>query len=661
MKAMSFFLGYLQSDGILKATQKIESEPLGTVSPSIVASDEKAPVHSQTPVMVETAVHHGGGLPEQMPVKRPGIEKVFVLGASLLFLTLSILSIPKQSVTDNEALFIPAGLSYLQRRDVRMDIEEPPLVKVIVAIPALLFHPKIDYNDSTWNLVPGSYEPEYLFGHKFFTTWNPNHKAMLFAARLPLVALTLLLGLSLYGMARRLAGPAGAMVTLGLFATSPFFLGYGSMVIMDIAIALFSIWTMWSFASLWRQPTLRNALLFGGSLAAALVTKFSAVFLFPAILLAWVWFRFQERRANRTAPVDVGRHRFSRERLAIGSMVLAGVVVYFFYLGLFYRTDAPLVLNNEAFSMAYSGLHTIPVDVLARRMSNHPALEPILLAPSLYLGGLAYVLGHGNRSMYFLGRMHAHGVWYYFPVMSFFKLAPGMLAILALLAILAIANFRRVRKSEISATADSYRFHVQAMVSVMVVFGAIAMASKLNVGIRHFSVPIAVAVLLCSLVVPLSRSLFDGKAQRFAIAAIAALVFSSLVTALVTYPNYLAYFNVLRLNMPKQEIANNSNLNWGQTGEETAAFFRERGVTAPYVDKISTIDPTVYIPGAHTWECDKPGAATPEWAAVGAYKLTRGMGNCLELERYPSWVIGDGAAVVFHIPQAGSPGNEKAK
>ena len=606
----------------------------------VTKRDEQAlkSVVSLTPYPVST----GGWTPRSV------WEKAFVFLASALFLIISIGTIRTESVTANEVLFIPAGVSYLQRHDGRMDIEEPPLVKVVEAIPVLFFHPKIDYSDSTWNANPGGSEPEYLFGPKFFELWNRNHKAMLFAARLPMIALTLLLGLSLYSMARQLAGPWGAAVTLSLFVTSPFFVAYGSIVHMDVPIALFSIWTMWCFASLWQKPTKRNAVLLAGSLAGALVTKFSAVFLFPAMFLAWVWFRFVEwRSANRGAAAAGAFREFRRERLAVVAIILSGVVVYLFYMGVFYRSDPRTILQNE-FSSSVSGAGKVPLDILVRRMENHPALEPILLPPALYAGGLAYVVGHGSRPVYFLGHWYPRGVWFYFPVISFLKLAPGMLLLFILLATFAIMNFLGYG-AKASIVPDSRRFHVRAIVAALIVFAAIAMASSLNVGVRHFSVPIGFAVLLCSLAIPLAYAVLGTRA-RFAFGAIAALVFSSLVTVLLTYPNYLSYYNVFRFNTPKQEIAGNSNLSWGQSMEELAVFFREHGVSAPYVDtEMSLIDPTVYIPGAHVWQCVKPDPASPEWVAISAYRLSHHPPNCLQLLRYPSWSVGDGTLVVFHI------------
>jgi Dolichyl-phosphate-mannose-protein mannosyltransferase len=585
------------------------------------------------------------------------IEKVFVLLASALFLVLSIGSMRMESVTTNELLYVPAGLSYLQRLDARMDIEHPPLFKIVAALPVLLLHGKVDYNDPIWTTGHSWTSTEYAFGKKFFESWNANRQTLLFAARLPMVALTLLLGLSLYGMARQFAGPWGGVLTLTLFVTSPFFIANGALVMNDILIALFSLWTMWYFASLWQEPTRRNALLFAGSLAGALLAKFSGVFLFPAIFLCWVWFRFlRQRLAVDEVAAPTPPEGFGRERLAIGAMMLAGVVVFLFYLGIFYRSDPRAILQDVVNEVQWGGGRLIPLMYRSISiMTNHPALERLLLPLWLYVSGLAFVVGHGSRPMYFLGRWHPHGVWYYFPVISFFKLAPGMVVLFFLLAALAASNFLRQRGKSSSSVPDSKRLHLRAMLVTLVVFALIAMASNLNVGVRHFSVPITLAVLLCSLIIPLTRSVLGSKTQSIAFGAIAALAFSCVITAILTYPHYLAYYNVFRLHMPKQEISINANLSLGQSMEELAAFFQEHHVSVSYVDKrASPVDPDVYIPGARVWECDKPDPPTPEWVAVTTVMMIHQPPNCEYLLRYPSWNVGDGAILVFHLTGSGT-------
>jgi Dolichyl-phosphate-mannose-protein mannosyltransferase len=576
------------------------------------------------------------------------VERVFVVVALTLFASLAIGSIRNESVTTNEVAHLPAGLSYLQRFDARMNIEHPPLFKIIAALPVFLLRGYINYQDPTWTIANGQ-TTEYLFGAKFFT-WNTNHRTLLFAARLPMVVIALLLGLSLYAMARQLAGPWGAALTLTLFATSPFFLANGPLVMNDLLVALFSLWTMWCFASLWQEPNRRNILLFAASLAGGLLAKFSGVFLFPAILLCWVWFRFSRQPVSATDLAPAAPEGFSRERRVIAGMILAGVVVFLFYLGIFHRSAPLAILKDEGRDIQWDGGRVVLLWRSISIMTKHPALQRILLPLWLYVGGLAFVIGYGNRPMYFLGRWHPHGVWYYFPVISFFKLAPGMVLLFVLLAVLATANFLRQRGKGLSIVPNSKQLHLRALLVTLGVFALIAMASNLNVGVRHFSVPITVAVVLCALLIPLTKGVSTAKARPILFAAIVAMAASSMLTAFLTYPHYLAYYNVFRLHTPKQEIAINSNTSLGQSMEELAAFFAEHHVSSPYVDKrVTAVDPGVYIPGASPWDCEKPDPATPEWVGVSVVVMIHEPPNCDYLLRYPSWNIGDGALMVFHL------------
>jgi hypothetical protein len=576
-------------------------------------------------------------------------EKGFVLVASVLFLAFSIGSIKTEAVTVNETVHIPAGLSYLQRFDDRMNIQHPPLVKILAAVPLLLMHAKPDYSDSAWNVVSPGVNAENNFGEKSFELWT-NRGTLLFLARLPMIALTLLLGLSIYEIARQFAGTWGGALALTVFVTSPFFLSYGSLVLTDVPVALFAIWTMWYFASLWQEPSRRNALMFSVSLAGALLTKFNAVFLFPALLLCWIWFQFSEN-GSQLFRGSISAKKFRREGLAIGGVVVAGFMVYFFYLGIFHNaTPLSLTQNEETtLSLDSSPIYLLPRFV--RIMSQHPVLQRPLLPMWLYLDGLAFVKGYEARPFYFLGRMHPYGVWYYFPVISFFKLAPGMVLLCFLLAALVAAHLLRNKGIGSSIVPDSRGRHLQAIISALIVFAAIPMASKLNVGVRHFSVPIALAVLLTSLIVPLVPSCFRERIRPFASAAVTALALSCVITALLAYPHYLSYFNAFRLNVPKQEIAVNANLTWGQSTEELESFFEQHHVSAPYIDtKLSTLDPAVYIHGARPWRCDKEEPVASAWVAVGADRVLLNAPVCKQLLRYPSFTVGDGSIFVFHIP-----------
>ena len=611
----------------------------GQMSSNVPAS--RRPVKSPT---------EGMPAPSRLPWSRG--EKVFVLVASALFLALSIGSIRTESVTTNETAHIPAGLSYWQQFEVRMNIQHPPLVKLLAALPLLLVHARPDYSDATWNVVSPGVSAENNFGEKSFESWS-NRAEILFLARLPIIVITLLLGLSVYEITRQLAGTWGGVLALTLFVTSPFFLSYGTLVLTDVPVVLFAIWTMWYFASLWQEPTRRNALMFSLSLAGALLAKFNGVFLFPALLLCWIWFQFSEKGVHLFGTwASLSMKRFRREGLAIGGIVLAGLIVYVFYLGIFHRTDPLSATRNQEITMAHDSCPIYLLPRLIGIMSNHPALQRPLLPMWLYVDGLVFVKGYESRAFYFLGHLYPHGVWFYFPVISFFKLAPGMILLFFLLAALVVADVLRNRNKAVKPSiVPAFRqLHLRALLSALVVFAAIPMASKLNVGVRHFSVPITLAIIFSGLIVPLTRTVVKERMRPLASAMVAALAFSCVVTALASYPHYLSYYSPFRLNVPKQEIAVNANLSWGQSMGELNTFFEQRHIAAPYVDtRMSMVDPTVYIRGARDWQCDENAPVPSGWVAVSVDRVLLHTPGCRNLLRYPSFRVGDGTIMVFHI------------
>ena len=171
----------------------------------------------------------------------------------------------RESMTVDEVSHVGSGLSYLQRLDLRLNAEHPPLSKVIAAMPLVLTGKHADYNSVAWkgaaDFFP-AYEMQWLFGDSVLGRWNP-WKPTLMMARAPMLLLTLLLAWFTYWCADRLGGPWGGLLCLLVFATTPTFLVFGPLVLTDLPVALFTSFALWQLGELWAEPTRRNALLFG--------------------------------------------------------------------------------------------------------------------------------------------------------------------------------------------------------------------------------------------------------------------------------------------------------------------------------------------------------------------------------------------------------------
>src|SRR5215471_14441216 len=213
-------------------------------------------------------------------------QRIFgVLLATLLLMLMTALAggaARRESVTVDEVSHIGAGVSYLQRLDLRMNPEHPPLPKVLAALPLVLRGVRADYTHISWTFsekfLP-AYLGQWVFGECLLEKWN-EPKTTLAWARMPMLLLTLVLGCMVYLYARRLGGLWGGLLCLSVYVSTPAFLSFGPLVHTDLSVTLFSLLALWAFAEVWHEPSRKNALLLGLSLAGALLSKFTAGILF---------------------------------------------------------------------------------------------------------------------------------------------------------------------------------------------------------------------------------------------------------------------------------------------------------------------------------------------------------------------------------------------
>ena len=171
-------------------------------------------------------------------------------------------AVRRESITLDEVAHIGAGVSYLQKLDMRLNTEHPPLGKVLAAIPLVVRGAKADYSGVTWSFSNGffnQYLGEWVFGHWFATTWNDPYSTV-FWARMPMLLITLLLGWTIYVYASKLGNAWGGLLSLCFYATMPTFLTFGPLVLTDVIFTLFALLTLWTFADMWRSPEREHTL-----------------------------------------------------------------------------------------------------------------------------------------------------------------------------------------------------------------------------------------------------------------------------------------------------------------------------------------------------------------------------------------------------------------
>jgi hypothetical protein len=253
-------------------------------------------------------------------------------------------------------------------------------------------------------------------------------------------------------------------------------------------------------------------------------------------------------------------------------------------------------------------------------------------------------------------------VWFYFPVLFVLKSTLGFLGLLALALGLALTQKRRADDANTRAIPNEFAIHWRVLWISLLVFTLFCLLSRLDISIRHFSVPLVLTILLLA---PLPRMIerlrySAPNAARFAGALAVVLTLSCLFTAVRTYPYYFPYINALGFGRPGYALVNDSNLDWNQSLPELKAFAEQHRLQSIDLDEYGFTDATVDVPQAQIWDCQQPTAADAgQWVAVSA-NMVRDGHNCIWLMQYAHESLAGGAMYAVHlpdhIPEAGSPG-----
>jgi dolichyl-phosphate-mannose-protein mannosyltransferase len=555
----------------------------------------------------------------------------------------------RESVTVDEIAHIGAGVSYLQKLDMRMNEEHPPLAKALAAIPLVLRGVHADYSNVSWtfsNKMFSAFLGEWVFGHSVIMRWNDPYSTLLWA-RVPMLLLTLLLGLAIYVYGSRLGDSWGGLLCLCAYVSMPAFLAFGPLVITDVAVALFWVLAVWQLPEMWHSPSRWTVVKFGLAMAGAFLSKFSSgllFFVFVAVVLSLRWRGVPEQPTDKAALRAWRRRAWRNMAKATFWAALFVYVVYF-------------VLSWNEPTDSFSVIPHFPASPLLRRL-----LMPLWK----YLRGLVgFAFSAASRPTYILGHAYSHGVWFYFPVL--FVLKTPMAFLLLLLLAVAIAIFLKRRSAgqptgQLSAIPSGMELHWRAVWVSLVVFVAACMLNRLDISIRHFSVALALVVLLLAplprMLESLQRSNWRGaRAGKWVTIGLAA---ASLATAVRAYPNYFPFLNSLGMGRPGYLLVNDSNLDWNQALPEVENFVRQRGLNQILLDEYGFSEPAAYVPQAQFWSCQQPSPADGgRWAVVSANNIADGS-NCLWLMLYPHEALAGGSMYAIQLPQtipaAGAPG-----
>jgi hypothetical protein len=447
---------------------------------------------------------------------------------------------------------LPAGYTYLTLGDHRLNPEQPPLVKLMAALPLRALGPELRTSDAAW-----AQARQWEFGRRFLYRWNDADR-LLFAGRLPVVALASCLVVAVFVVARKRFSPLAACAAAGLAALSPDVLAHGGLVTTDLAFALFFFLAVVAFDRLLEQPSAGRLIAAGLLTGAAFASKFSAPILLPLFLVLGV----AALAARRTRPAPM--------LLSLGGVLVLALAV---------------VWASYGFRPALSPDPTVRAE-LVQPVEARPggALRSAIafagragVVPEDYARGLLFVTEHSAaRPTFLLGELRDRPFPHYFAVTFLLKTPVPLL----LLTALALARAPRLARRD------------ALLVWAPVALYLVATATRgLQIGHRHL-LPIYPFLFLAA--GEALSGLRGWRAPRGAWVAAALWLWYAGGT-LAQHPHHLAYFNELAggpANGWRRLV--DSNLDWGQDLKRLAAWLRQNPAPGLKLSYFGSADPAYY-------------------------------------------------------------------
>jgi len=451
----------------------------------------------------------------------------------------------RTSLTIDEGLHITSGYSILRTGDYRLVEEHPPLVKMLAALPLLLVDDLPDVQTLPgWQSDVSVLDSVRLVraAQALIYAYRPIDR-LVFAARMPVALLTVLLGTLVLRWAADLAGWRGGLLALFLLSFDPNILAHGSVAGTDLGAACFIVLAMFTFWRFMRRPALGRMILAGVALGLAQAVKLTGLLLLPLQVLIVIWLFICEKRKTLVAQLAA--------LLAFAAITLWAV----------YRFESGCV-SGVPFPVPAAS-HAIPWLRLQQHIS-------------------------GGHAAFLMGQVSHTGWWYYFPVTFALKTPLPTLILLAASLMLAVGK-RHMAKAG------------WALGLFPLVYFASSMANPLNIGYRHL-LPILPFVFVFIGVQIATPQKNGGQAPKSQIPNLKSprhlvilLLAWNAVGTVRMFPHYLAYFNQAA-GGPENgwRYLADSNTDWGQALKELAAYQRTHDIERVKLSMFTFIDPAIY-------------------------------------------------------------------
>jgi 4-amino-4-deoxy-L-arabinose transferase-like glycosyltransferase len=533
-----------------------------------------------------------------------------VAGLLLLHYALAAHSLLQENPTIDEVAHLPAGVTYWQKTTFRLYHHNPPLVKLVAALPVVWSGVSTEplYELKAWK----SKAPDQAtFAHHFAAQNAKRYFELFQLARLSMPLFSVLGGVVVFMWSRRLYGKWGGLLSLALWVFCPNVLAHGRLITSDMGSTAFGVAATYVFWTYLQKVSWHWAVGAGVMLGLAQLTKFSMLLLyavFPFLWLAYLvlvcprrdWLARGRRGVGHGIAIvaisfltidagylfegvgiPLGRFEFGSR--ALTTPVSPGTgrpesqnqlfdIVWKFRVNRFRKTllaeiPCPLpehyVLGFDEQKIETEGIpdgwaKAVEADRRARERAG-----PGATALEAGADNVARILRSGDPDkkaaggypVYLNGALERTGWWYYYALGLLYKIPEGtwLLVALSLAAVLKTIRSRTAVFDELTLWTIP-----------LVVFFSMSFLTDINLGLRYVLAILPYIFIAIGKVVPWILSMNRNPKRMMGLVAAGSLALTLAATARIA-PNYLAYFNWTS-GGPDREPARliDSNLDWGQ-------------------------------------------------------------------------------------------------
>jgi hypothetical protein len=470
-----------------------------------------------------------------------------VAGLLAIHAALGITAAGQLTTTHDEYWHLPIGLLNLKTGRFDFDDLNPPLCRMLAALPLTLTSARVGAPDAHhdpqgWGDIFID-EPALVRRQLHLPSAMPNrehYERWFTLGRSMIVLLSVLGGLALAVWARDLFGNGAGLLAALFWTFEPNLIAHGSLVTTDMGAAAFFVFTLYAVWRFARRPGWINALLFGGCLGLAQLAKFTSLVLYPISLVVFLLVVAAGREKESPQSADAPRPSILKYAGMWGAALVLSLIVLnggYLFRGSF-STLAAYDFQSGSLKRIASDLHGL------RRV-------PVPL-PRDYLTGLDHQrqIMEQKHPVFLDGQWSEDGFRGYYAWAMLYKV-PHALQLLALLVLFGI----------VVPSGRPRRLLTQcAILLPAVIVLAVAESSPMQLGIRYVLPVIPFAILFASQ----AANWLDFKAFPVRSVTIVVLVAGMMLSARY-HPEHISYFNELAGGpLGGREHLLDSNLDWGQ-------------------------------------------------------------------------------------------------